>query len=371
MNHPIPVEKLSPQVAKLCGPKTPLPMKAMAAGGLAPLKPKDLVTVLYVLSFDPDAKIAEKAAQSLTTLPDNILNGALDLVTDAQILDGLSQRLIEKPEGMRKLMLNRHLEVETVIWTASHSSDDRTLEIIAGNEARLLANPSIIEALYNNKVTRMSTVDRAIELAVRNNVELAGISCFAEAKAALEERPVPTKADPSAEDQAFVKNLNSEDWKGLDEETVDAVYEEKSEEGQKKKVESVEQTLASLTISSKIRVATLGNSTQRSMLIRDSNKLVILAVIKSPALTESEVMRYAKFRSLPAEAVRYIASNREWTKHYNVKLSLVQNPRCPIELALRFLPHVRMGDLKVLARDKNIPQAVARAAKQLMTKRLR
>ena len=374
MNHPIPIEKLPPQVAKLCGPKAPPPMKAMAAGGLAPLKPQDLVTVLYVLSFDPDAKIAGKAKQSLVAIPDNILLGALDLVAEADILDGLSQLLLSKPQAMQKLMLNKNVQPETVVWVATRSADDRTLEIIAANEDRLLKNPRIIEALYNNKATRMSTVDRAVELAARNNVDLPGIASFAEAKAALAgELLSETTEEMTPDDRAFVHNLESADWKELDDATVDAAYEETSGEQikGKKQVESVEQSLARLTVSAKVRVATLGNSTQRSVLIRDSNKLVVLAVVKSPALTESEVMRFVKFRSLPAEAVRYLAGNREWTKHYPVKLSLVQNPRCPIELALRFMPHLRLPDLKLLARDKNIPQAVARAAKQLQLKRTR
>lgn len=372
MDHPIAIEKLSPQAAKLCGPKTPPPMKAMAAGGLAPLKPQELVTVLYVLAYDGDTKIAAKAKQSLSALPEKVLLGALDSVDNGHILDGLAQLLIDNSAASQKLMLNPRAEIETVVWAATHSKDDRTLEIIAGNEARLLEHPGIIEALYNNKTTRMSTVDRAIELAVRNNVELTGIACFEEAKAAIEgELIAEATEEKTPDDEAFVGSLESEESRELDDAAVEAAYEGDSPDEKKKKVESVEQSLASLTVSAKVRVATLGNSTQRAVLIRDSNKLVVMGVIKSPALTESEVMRFAKYRTLPDEAVRFIANNRNWTKHYQVKHSLVQNPRCPIEFALRFMPHIRMSDLKVLARDKNVPQAVARAAKQLLTKRMR
>ena len=64
---------------------------------------------------------------------------------------------------------------------------------------------------------------------------------------------------------------------------VDEAFEASEGENQaeaKNKVESVEQSLARLTVSGKIRVANLGNAVQRAVLIRDANKLVVLAVIK-------------------------------------------------------------------------------------------
>ncbi len=282
--------------------------------------------------------------------------------------------MISKDPIVDKIVLSPHTSPETVIFVAGQSTYDQTLELIANNEERLLANPRIIEALYHNKHTRMSTVDRAVELAVRHGIELTGVACFAEVKAAISGELVlePTE-DLSPEDIAFQGGLDAEKWKGLSDEDVDRAYDDSNKAAQqeaKEKVESPEKSLSGLNVSAKIRVATLGNSLQRSILIRDSNKLVIMAVIKSPALNDSEAMRFSQFRTLPEEALRYIGANREWTKHYTVKHNLVQNPRCPLELALRFLPHIRLNDLRILARSKNIPQAVARAAKNLLSKRM-
>ena len=66
-----------------------------------------------------------------------------------------------------------------------------------------------------------------------------------------------------------------------------------------------------------------------------------------------------------------MASKRDWIKHYPVKLNLVQNPKCPIEHALRFLQHLRPTDLRAIERDRNVPNAIGRAAKQLRQKRMR
>lgn len=373
MDHPVDIQKLSPQVQKICAPDAPPQLKLMAASGLAPLKPMDLVTALYMLSYDSDGTVSEKAGKSLLGIPASVVNGAIDQLGDGEILDGIIRLLQSRPEAQQKVLLNRAALAETAVWIIEHTSDDKTLEIAAANEDRMLKHPSIIEALFHNKAARMSTVDRAVELAVRNGIELSGIPCFKEMQAALTGvvLPAPTP-EPTPEDKMFIGNLEDGTIAMLSDEIVDAVLESDTAQPDEhmKKILSAQESLTTMTISAKIRVATLGSSVQRAILIRDANKLVVMAVVKSPGLNDSEIARFSKFRTLPEEAIRYIASNREWTKHYSVKLNLVQNPRCPIEFTLRFMPHIRINDLRALGRDKNIPQVVARAAKQLMSKRV-
>jgi len=124
-----------------------------------------------------------------------------------------------------------------------------------------------------------------------------------------------------------------------------------------------------MTVSQKIRVATLGNANQRAVLVRDANKLVVMAVLKSPGLGDSEVIRYSQARSLPEEAIRHIAQKREWTKLYQVKLNLVNNPRTPLQDALRFLTHLRPNDVRLLENSREVPRAICNAARQLRSKR--
>ncbi len=87
------------------------------------------------------------------------------------------------------------------------------------------------------------------------------------------------------------------------------------------------------------------------------------------AINESEVRRYTNLRNLPDEVVRYMAKKRDWVRHYQVKLNLVHNPKCPVDISMRFLLHLRTPDVRALERDKNIPQAVAKAATRLRKKR--
>jgi hypothetical protein len=375
MEHPLPVEQLPAAVQKVCGPDAPPQLQAMAASGLAPLGPTDLLTVLYVFAYDQEQSLIDKATQSLQKLPDKVLLGALEQLSVEQVLDGLSRLFIKRSSAIEKVLLNQATAPLTVTWIASQTSDEKNLEIVAANEQRLLEFPAIIEAFYKNKAARMSTADRIVELAVRNGIELNGIACFAEVKAAIHGELVAEPSDePTPDDQLFRQTMERKEWEELDETKIDEAIDAREEgaEGEEETIEKVEQlekSLAQMPISSKIRLATLGSSNQRAVLIRDSNKLVSMAVIKSPGIRESEVLQYSKYRSLPEEALRYMATKRDWIKHYPVKMNLVQNPRCPIEYALRFLAHLRPPDLRSVERDRNVPQAIARAAKQLREKR--
>ncbi len=375
MEHPMPVEQLSAPVAKICGPSAPPQLKAMAASGLAPLGPKDLLTVLYFFAYDKEQNLIDKATQSLQKLPEKVLFGALEQLGVEQVLDGLSKLLIKRSAAIEKILLNQATAPVTVTWIASQTRDEKNLEIVASNEQRLLEHPDIIEAFYKNIAARMSTADRIIELAVRNGIELKGIACFAEVKAAIQGELITEPSnEPTPDDHLFRQTMDREEWKELDETEIDEAIEarEEGEEGKEETIEKVEQlekSLARMPMSAKIRLATLGSSNQRAVLIRDSNKLVTMAVIKSPGIRESEIMQYSKYRSLPEEALRFMATKRDWIKHYPVKLNLIQNPKCPIEYALRFLAHLRPPDLRSIERDRNVPNAISRAAKQLREKR--
>jgi len=374
MEHPVDVSALPPGVQKVCGPQAPPQLKQMAASGLAPLGPTDLVTALYVLAFDADAAIAKQAQGSLEKVPENVLHGALEQDLGVGVLDGLARLLVGKGSAVERLLLNQVVADETVCWLVPNVRTERLLEIVAGNEQRLLRAPEIIEALYMNKHTRMSTVDRAVELAVRNGIELTGIPTFAEIKAAIEgELIVEAEEEPTPDDLIFTSVLAAEDLADLSEDLVEDALEstagQEQETETEKRVKSAEQSLANLTVSQKIRVAMLGNASQRSILIRDSNKMVSMAVLKAPGIGESEVIRYAQARSLPEEAIRYIASRREWTKQYQVKLNLVKNPRTPLQDAMRFLNHLRPNDIRGLMTSRDVPQAISRAAKSLRDKR--
>jgi hypothetical protein len=124
-----------------------------------------------------------------------------------------------------------------------------------------------------------------------------------------------------------------------------------------------------LKIFEKIRLATVGNAYCRQVLIRDSNRLVAMSVIRSPAITDMEVVAAAANRAVCDDVIRFIANSREYTKDYAVKQALVNNPKCPLSSSLRLLSFLHPSDLKTLSRSRNIPGALATAAKKLVQTR--
>lgn len=341
----------------------------MAAKGLVPLKPADLITVAYQLSFDPDEQVRSVALEKSTSFPENILEGTLSGALDGRVLDFYADKYFRKDKIIQIILLNHATADETVARCAKKSNEDLS-EIIATNEQRLLRHPVIIENLYNNKFARMSTVNRAIELAVRNNIVLDGIAAFKEAAAAIQGELIVEEPGGTPMDEVFSDTLEIGEVLEA-EEGPDAVEKELEEESQaSEKRMSIQAELGQMTTSEKVRMALLGSASHRSILVRDTNRLVSMAAIKSPQVRDTEAMAYCRNKSLHEDVIRYISEKKEWTKHYSVKLNLIENPKTPLPKALNFLSHLRQHDLRAVARNKNVPAAIAKAAKNQLRKRM-
>lgn len=125
--------------------------------------------------------------------------------------------------------------------------------------------------------------------------------------------------------------------------------------------------LGSLTVPQKLKVAMRGTREQRGTLIRDPNKLVSAAVLSSPKLTESEVESFARMANVAEDVLRIIAMNRAWTRNYAVASALVKNPKTPLALSLPMLPRLNERDVKALAVDRNVPEAIRIAARKFVS----
>ncbi len=365
---PLDASVLSPVVAKVVGPGGG-PAKIMAARGLVPMGPKDLVTALYQLSLDADTKIAEMAKGTAEGLPDNILGAALGDALQPLVLHFFAAHILDRPALIEKLLLNRATHDQTLIYLATKLGE-RELELLASNQERLLRCPAIIEALYFNRQARMSTVERLLEMAARNGLNLNQIPQFKEIAAGILGGKIQKRSEEEAAamDAAFAEVLAEDDGE-IGEMEMDAAegegegIEEDVPGGKKRK------KISEMTIMEKVRLASVGSSADRAVLIRDANRTVSMAAIESPAISDQEVARFASNRSLGEEVIRVIANKKEWHKNYQVKVSLVNNPKCPVSHSMHFLPHLRPNDLRALVRSKNIPSALVNAAKEMLRKK--
>ena len=372
MHPPVDLGKLSAPARKLLDPASAGPMQQMAARGVAPgVKPGEAVTVVALLSESSDPAVAAIAQATLAKLPAPILNGALAGDLPPGVLAVLAPRYARNAVVMEKLLSHPAIPPEAVADVAA-AADEAVAELVAVNEQRLLAHPAIIEKLYMNKATRMSTADRVLELAVRGGVELPGIPAYREAATAIGMELISERsAEPTPDDVLFQEteaaakkaeiDATTEDTHRLDEETGTEVVEDK--------FLPLHARLATMTVSQKIRRAMLGNAAERLLLVRDSNRLVAAAAVKSPLIQENEIARISASRNVTEDVLRVIALDREWTRSHQIKLNLVSNPRTPFAFASKLIGHLREHELKALAKSKNVGGAVVKAAKQQLDRK--
>jgi hypothetical protein len=282
------------------------------------------------------------------------------------VLDWLAPRVKGHPTLFEALVLNAGTADETIADLAA-AAGAREVDLIAGNEQRLLRAPEIIAAMYGNAHARMSTVDRAVELAVRNNVKVAGIAAWEELVRVVAGGAAPR--DPG-EDAEFSQVLSavaavadSAVVAGSTEEAVEITEDEAGAEDEAKV------PIGKMSVPAKIRMATLGNAFARSILIRDPMRLVAIAAVKSPGVSDLEAAKYAGNHSLDNDVVRYIAGRRDWTRLYGIKKSLVMNPKTPIAESSKLIAHLRDNDIRQVAKSKGVPSAVVAQARKLIAAR--
>ena len=115
----------------------------------------------------------------------------------------------------------------------------------------------------------------------------------------------------------------------------------------------------------RIRLAAVGTREDRTILIRDARRVVYMAVITSPKMSIGEVSSLAASKNMPDEVIGYIANRRDWVRYYPIVVALVNNPKCPLADALGFMKSLRVNDLKLLQKSKNVSATIARQAQML------
>jgi hypothetical protein len=261
------------------------------------------------------------------------------------------------------------IDADTVADLAA-AGDERLTELIATNEERLLAHPRIIEKLYLNKKTRMSTADRIIELAARNGVECTGLSVWKEASQAIAgELIVEASEEPTPDDLLFQETLDLAERLASQADEDTHLEDEEGNEHLKDKYLPLYARIASMTVSQRIRHATLGTKEERMLLVRDRNRMVATAVVRSPLMQEAEAALISRNRNMSDEVLRIIGTTAELVKSYSVKKNLVENPKTPVMIATRLIQHLRESDLRHLAKSKNVTGPVAEAARRHLERR--
>jgi hypothetical protein len=122
------------------------------------------------------------------------------------------------------------------------------------------------------------------------------------------------------------------------------------------------QKIAKLDVKGRIQLAMKGTKEERSILVRDGTKLVALAVLESPKITDGEVEKFAAQKNVLEALLRQITMKRRFMKNYGVVRNLVYNPRTPLDVSLGLMKNLLLNDLKNLSSNKEVSDTIRKLA---------
>lgn len=359
----IPLEDLYEQHRDLVIPSRPADLRLRIAKGLLPAAIEDLIPTLAYLTNDPAPEVRRAARETLRTMPDDQLVPVLSDTENLYVLDALARSLPPDSPLVPEIGVNRHTHNATLVHLAG-TGNRQTCDVVGRNARRALEHTPIIEALFFNQKASQGTVQGLLELAVREEVDLDHMPGFRETKAAI-------LGERGARDDVEGAGLDDIDFLSAMEFAFDDALlagEEAAEEGGGRAL-NLQTAILSMSVAQKIRLALVGDANARKLLIRDPKKMVSLAVLKSPRLTDGEVRLFAAKKELAEDVLAHIARNKTYTRDYGVRKALIFNPKCPQALSLGFLRSMVESDIKNISKHRDVPGVIRRAAKRIIDKK--
>ncbi len=122
--------------------------------------------------------------------------------------------------------------------------------------------------------------------------------------------------------------------------------------------------VSDMTVPQRLKAAMKGPRELRAILVRDTNRMVALAVLSSPKLTEMEVESFARLGSVSEDVLRTIGQTRAWTKSYAIVAALLKNAKTPVAVSLNLLQRLNDRDVRNLSTDRNVPEPLRTAARR-------
>ncbi len=354
--------------------QAPQKARLAAARGALPLAPAELAVLQVLLLDDADETVRSSAEQSLDQIdPSVVAELAEDADTPQAVLEWILDRLPRWPET--GALMARRVDLQPDFGLRLATCDEAsTLEALAGNFVVLRAVPEIGRRLRDNEALPRGALHRLLDHLEEIDKESARRAEEPEITEATEhdgggQPELEPASDPflaalgvDAEVESLLPSLGLDLGRLSERSELLCETEELDNEGLIKR-------LSRLNVGQKLRVALFGGKEERTILVRDSNRIVAAAVVKNPKFTEQEADAVAKSRNVSDEVLRLIGRNREFARNPKVQLSLINNPRTPIELAMHFLPQRNDRELKMLFKNRNVADVVRRQAKKIFDAR--
>jgi hypothetical protein len=392
----------NPAVAAVIKGTAPRPARLAAAKGLLPLSQPELLEILVHLAGGDDAELAVTANETLATQNSNDLRTvAQSSDTAPSVLDFLARKKEFPREVHEALIANSATPESSLIDLARNTSDGSLLELITVNQQRLIRVPELIDAVIGNAArtpeaerraseTRREFFEKergaeqiASELRAQGKEAAAEFIEQAEFAERLNDEDSELTLDDAALLAAYIEVPDAEiddSWLSMD--LIEEFYEETPEQrqaivnkilGELKAEDGVDpnefvtivRRIMLMNVKDRVKYAMKGDREIRTILIRDSNRIVSEAVIKNPKITDQEVEKIAAMRTVTSDILRQIGTNRNWLRSYSIIHTLARNPRTPMPIIMSVIPRLMPRDLKALGTNRNVPDAVRQQAARL------
>ncbi|MDX6529483.1 MAG: hypothetical protein QOH41_1773 [Blastocatellia bacterium] len=391
------ITSTNPVVKSIISRKAPAAARLAAARGLLPLSQTDLLEALVHLSTDNDPEVAHAAQSTLgTQQSQDLLSVAKSDDAAPAVLGHLASISNGGPDLHEAVAANSNTPDEAIAMLARITADASLLEFITLNQQRLIRTPQIIDAILLNpartaeaerraKETRREFFEKergarqiAQELRARGNTaaaeffesaELANVSGQLSVDDAWVIAQHIEVSDADIDDswlaREFIEELMTESPEQLAANAQAVINAERLEGNASPERISLIRRIMFMSVKDRVKLAVKGDREARSILVRDPNRIVAAGVIHNPRLTDQEVENISTMRTVPEEVLRLIGMNRAWARSYPIIHNLARNPRTPMATAVHILPRLRTKDLKSVAINRNVSEAVRRQAYRL------
>lgn len=337
--------------------KAPRNIRFAAAKGLIPLPLPDLVATLIQLTADPDRVVNGEANDTLNGIEEERLIPLLkDENTHPEVLKYFCFDPTRGPALGEAVAMNNSTPDPT-ISEMSVVADTSLLESILLNQVRLIRFPAILDNILQNRAATPEIRRRVGEIQEE----------FFRKPSSVYATPAPAAQPVSA--QALQALVPSGPQAPAQELEVEVPFSPQDLGLQSRQEISTFQKISQLNTSEKIKLALLGSREERVILVRDPNRVVASMVLKSPKITDQEIESISQMRNVSDDILRTIANTREWLKSYTIIHNLVKNPKTPAAMSMRLLPRIFESDLRLLSRDRSIPELVRRTAERTLQSR--
>ena len=349
-----PFEMMMGQILEGTAPRQ---VRLAASRGALPLPRAALVQLYVTLREDEDDEIRTAAEASLGGLDKAAILDVLgDKACAPEVLDHYAAQATRDEQLAERIAFHASVPPSAMARLARHGSGN-VLDLVLTNQERLISQLDLLDHLTSNPALRADQRGQIVELLAR-------------ATAPRQNKDGEFDSEESGEgaeheEAARLLHIDVGDLF----EASEIIDGEEFEESEDPMIRTAYAKILVLNTAQKAILAMRGGREERRILIRDSNHLVALAVLKNGRITDDDIESFAKMRNVSSDVLRQIGQHRDWKKNYSVVLSLVNNPRTPPGISTNVVSRLQNAHLKTLIANRDAPELIRRMAKRLHQQR--